>query len=155
MVDSAYFVKSAPLAFTGSFQHFENMFQTYWRCAWRSSMQKKYFFDKQYAGGLLSKSYLLPSFIFLVWVISLSGVMPLWKKIRMKYDACHILRTVHAWVLKCHIWIPHGKIADLYFFLVELFPCLELCPFEKSEWNLVSKISRKEFELGAWNLVSR
>ena len=27
-------------------------------------------------------------------------------------------RTVYARVLKFHIWIPHGKIADLYFFLV-------------------------------------
>ena len=37
-------------------------------------MQKKYFFDKQYAGGVggrwvSSKSYLLPSFIFLIYAI--------------------------------------------------------------------------------------
>ena len=44
MVDSAYFVKSTSLrAFTGSFQHSAEMLQTYWRCAWRSLMQKKYF----------------------------------------------------------------------------------------------------------------
>ena len=50
----------------------------------------------------------------------------------MKSDACHILRTVHARVLKFHIWISHGKIADPYFFfLTELSPVLELCPFEK------------------------
>ena len=30
------------------------------------------------------------------------------------FDACHILWTVHAWVLKFYIWIPHGKVADLY-----------------------------------------
>ena len=42
------------------------------------------------------------------------------EKIRMKSDACHILRTVHARVLKFHIWIPHGKIADPYFFLVRV-----------------------------------
>ena len=29
--------------------------------------------------------------------------------------ACHILRTVHAKVLKFHIWIPHGKIADTFY----------------------------------------
>ena len=28
--------------------------------------------------------------------------------VRLKH-ACHILRTVHARVLKFHIWIPHGK----------------------------------------------
>ena len=54
------------------------------------------------------------------------------EKIRMKSDACHILRTMHARVLKFHIWIPHGKIADrCFFFLSELSPFLELCPFEK------------------------
>ena len=43
-------------------------------------------------------------------------------------------KTVHARVLKFHIWIPLGKIADTYFFfffLSELSPFLELCPFEK------------------------
>ena len=38
---------------------------------------------------------------------------------------------MHARVLKFHVWIPHGKIADLYFFLVCVTPFLELCPFEK------------------------
>ena len=47
MVDSAFFVKSTPLrAFTGSFQHLTDMLQTYWRCAWRSLMLKKKFFDR-------------------------------------------------------------------------------------------------------------
>ena len=46
MVDSVYIVKSTPLrAFIGSFQHFEDMLQTYWRCAWRSLMQKKIFWQ--------------------------------------------------------------------------------------------------------------
>ena len=41
-------------------------------------------------------------------------------------------RTVHARVLKFHLWIPHGKIADTpFFFLSEFSPFLELCPFEK------------------------
>ena len=34
----------------------------------------------------------------------------------MLFDASHMLRTVHARVLKFHVWIPHGNIADLYFF---------------------------------------
>ena len=42
-----------------------------------------------------------------------------------------ILWTVHARVLKFHLWILHEKIADPYFFLSELCPFLELCPFEK------------------------
>ena len=40
-------------------------------------------------------------------------------------DVYHILWTMYAGVLKCHIWFPHGKIADLYFFSC---PGL-LCPF--------------------------
>ena len=48
------------------------------------------------------------------------------------FDACHILWTVDARVLKFQIWIPHGKIADTHlFFLSEFCPFLELCPFEK------------------------
>ena len=47
------------------FQHFEDMLQTYWRCAWRSLMQKKIFFTNTCSmPGVSSKSYLLPSFIF-------------------------------------------------------------------------------------------
>ena len=72
------------------------------------------------------------------------------EKIRMTSDVCYILLTVHARVLKFHIWIPHGKIADPYFFL----PFWSYAPLKTSEWKLVSKISRKLFELGAWNLVS-
>ena len=41
-------------------------------------------------------------------------------------------KTVHARVLKLHVWIPRGKIADTrFFFLSELFSFLELCPFDK------------------------
>ena len=36
-------------------------------------------------------------------------------------------------VLKLHVWIPHGKIADTYFFFLELFPLVKLQPFEKIE----------------------
>ena len=39
-------------------------------------------------------------------------------------------KTVHARILKFHIWIPHGKIADTcLFFLSEYSPFLELWPF--------------------------
>ena len=40
------------------------------------------------------------------------------------FDACHILCTVHARVLKFHMWIPHGKIADPYY-----FSCPSYLPF--------------------------
>ena len=129
------------------------------------------------------------------------------KKIRMEFDACHILWTVHARVSKFHIWIPHGKIADPYFFFLlqvislsrvtllwenqnEILSAryfvkylswgLETWSADKGWWvdylteiwkknhlfsrvmalwkfghfKLASKISRKVFELGAWNLVS-
>ena len=73
----------------------------------------------------------------------------------MFFDACHILWTVGARNLKFHIWIPHGKIADPYFFSCPNYlPFWSYGPLKKSEWNLVSKISRKVFKLGAWNLVS-
>ena len=71
------------------------------------------------------------------------------------FDACHILWTLHTRVLKFHIWIPHGQIADPYFFSSPSFlPFWSYAPWKKSEWNLVGKISEKVFELGAWNLVN-
>ena len=77
------------------------------------------------------------------------------EKISMKSDACHILWTVQSRVLKFHIWIPRGKIADPYFFSCPNYlPFWSYAPLKKSEWNLASKIPRKVFELGAWNLVS-
>ena len=76
-------------------------------------------------------------------------------KIRLKSDVCHILWSVHARVLKFHIWIPHGKIVDPYFLSCPSYlPFWSYAPLKKSEWNLLSKISWKVFELGAWNLVS-
>ena len=36
-------------------------------------------------------------------------------------------------VLKLHVWIPHGKIADAYFSFLELSPLVKLWPFEKIE----------------------
>ena len=62
------------------------------------------------------------------------------------HASIHSSKTVHARVLTFHIWIPHSW--PIFFFLSELSPFLELCPFGKTEWNLVSKISRKVFELG-------
>ena len=34
------------------------------------------------------------------------------------FCACHILRTLHARVLKFYIWVPNEKIADPYFFFL-------------------------------------
>ena len=36
-------------------------------------------------------------------------------------------------ILKLHVWIPHGKIADAYFFFFELSLLVKLRPFEKIE----------------------
>ena len=39
---------------------------------------------------------------------------------------------MHARVLKFHIWIPHEKVADTYFFSYQDYaPFPELWPFEK------------------------
>ena len=39
------------------------------------------------------------------------------EKIRMKSDACHILWTLYARVLKFHMWIPQGSSWAMFFFL--------------------------------------
>ena len=46
-------------------------------------------------------------------------------------SVCPLLHSVHARVLKFHIWILHGKIADTYFFPSGLCPFPELRPFQK------------------------
>ena len=58
-------------------------------------------------------------------------------------------KTVHARVLKFHIWIPHGKIADtLFFFFSRLSPFLW-----KTPWNLMHAISYEPRMLGFWNFI--
>ena len=71
-------------------------------------------------------------------------------------------RTVHARVLKFHVWIPHGKIADTYIFLFlsTQSPFLELRPFEKI--RMKSDACRMKSDachiyepcmLGFWNFI--
>ena len=85
---------------------------------------------------------------------SCPSYLPFWsyaplKKIRTKSDACHILWTMNARVLKFHIWIPHGKIADPYiFFCPRYLPFWSYAPLKKSAWNLVSKISQSIWARG-------
>ena len=68
------------------------------------------------------------------------------------FDACHTLWTMHARVLKFHIWIPQEKIADPYYYPANLY--ILSYPHFNTERNVVSKIFWKLFELEAWNLVS-
>ena len=51
-------------------------------------------------------------------------------------------------VLKFHIWIPNQNIVDPYF-LSELYPLVELCPFLRVRVQFASKISRNVLTLGA------
>ena len=62
-------------------------------------------------------------------------------------------KNVKARVLKFHIWIPHQKIAYPYFFLSELSPLADLCPFEGLKVQIcnhdISKtITARNFKLG-------
>ena len=63
-------------------------------------------------------------------------------------------RTVHARVLKFHIWIPHGKIVDAHFFSCPCcLPFWSYAPLKKSEWNLMHAISYEPCMLGFWNFM--
>ena len=81
--------------------------------------------------------------IFEVFFFSCPSYLPFWSyaplnKIRMKSDACHILWTVHARVLKFHIWIPRGKIADPYFFLIRVTSFSGVTPLWKNQNEILS-----------------
>ena len=55
---------------------------------------------------------------------------------------------MHARVLIFHVWIPHEKINDMYFYSHQAYaPCLSYGPLKKYGWNLVSKISQKLLKL--------
>ena len=50
-------------------------------------------------------------------------------------------KTVHARVLKFHIWIPHGKIVDARFFSCPSYLLFwSYAPLKKSERNLMHAI---------------
>ena len=96
-------------------------------------------------------------FVFFCFILSeLSPFLELYPfgKIRMKSDVCHILRTVHARVLKVHARIPHRKNWPVFFSCPSYLPSWSYAPLKKSEWNLVIKMSWKVFKLETWNLVS-
>ena len=68
--------------------------------------------------------------------------------VRSNY-ACHILWTVLARVLKFHIWILHGRIADTRLFSCPSYlPFWSYAPLKKSEWNLMHAISWEPCMLG-------
>ena len=65
-----------------------------------------------------------------------------------------VQKKFKARVLKFHIWIPHQKIAYPYFFfLSELSPLAELCPFEGLKvqicnYDISKTITARSFKLG-------
>ena len=87
----------------------------------------------------------------LLLVCVLNSIHPSVHSSVIHLDACHILWTMHGRVLKFHIWILHEKITDPYFFSCPSYLLFwSYALLKSSRWNLVSKISRKLFELGAW-----
>ena len=63
------------------------------------------------------------------------------------YVSCNF-GTLNARVLIFHVWIPHGKIADLYCFLFRGMSLSGVMPLQQCDATLFSKISEKVFELG-------
>ena len=62
-------------------------------------------------------------------------------------------KKIKARGLKFHIWIPHQKLLTQFFFLSELSPLAELCPFEGLKVQIgnhdISKtITARSFKLG-------
>ena len=61
------------------------------------------------------------------------------------FDACHIIWTMHARILKFHIWIPHGKIADPYFLLVRVISLFGDMPLWKNQNEILSARYLKKY----------
>ena len=62
------------------------------------------------------------------------------------FNACHILWIMHARVLKLHLWIPHGKLADLYFFLVRVMSLSGVMPL----WKIRIKSCQQDISKHIW-----
>ena len=80
---------------------------------------------------------------FFVLVISLSGIMPLWKNQNkiwcMPYEPCMLFEISYMDSSWKNSW-------PVFFSCSSYLPFWSYAPLKKSEWNLVSKISRKVFE---------
>ena len=67
---------------------------------------------------------------------------------------CISFWTVHARVLKFHIWIPHENIVDIFLFLSWLCPFPELCPFKNRDEILSAKYLKttkaRALKFGEW-----
>ena len=98
------------------------------------------------------------------WVLSWSGSLcpQLQRSCGSKLVSCcpsvcaciRSSKTVHARVLKFHVWIPHGKIADTHFFSCPYYLTFwSYAPLKKSEWNLMHAISNEPCMLGFWNFI--
>ena len=87
-------------------------------------------------------------FFFLLRVISLSGVTPLWKN-QNKSDACHNLWTMCMLGFEISYMDSSWKNSwPILFSCLSSLPFWSYAPLTKSEWNLVRKIIWKVFELG-------
>ena len=61
------------------------------------------------------------------------------------FYACHILRTMHAGVLKFNIWIPHGNDQNLFGNVIENGPNFICCHPQPSTWPLGQSHNLKIF----------
>ena len=87
---------------------------------------------------------------FLVWVISLSGVMPLRKNqneiLSARYLETYLSQGLETWSA------DRGYLINFWTNSVNFF--WSYGPLKFWHFKLVSKLSRKLFKLGTWNLVS-
>ena len=103
--------------------NFEEVDRAYWFRIVRACVRPCILSSKTCMLGFWNFIYGFHMKKYLTHIFFLSELSPFlelcpFEKTRMKSDACHILWTMHARVLKFHIRIPRGKIADPYFFFL-------------------------------------
>ena len=93
---------------------------------------------------------------FLSWL----SYLPFWSYAPLKKSEWNLMHAISYEPCMLGFWNfsymdSSWKISWPIFFLVPVISLSGIMPlWKKSVWNLVSKISQKVFELGAWNLVS-
>ena len=85
------------------------------------------------------------TFFFLSKLSPFLELMPLWKSQNEIWCMPYLLWTVPATVLKFHLWIPHGKIVDPFFFLVRVISLSGVMPLWKNENEILSARYLKKY----------
>ena len=91
------------------------------------------------------------------YFFSCPSYLPFWSYAPLKKSEWYLMHAISYEPCMLEFWnFIYGFLMEknswpIFFSCPSYLPFWSYAPLKKSEWNLVSKISRKVFELGAWS----